>query len=70
VAVGIEMLRQRIVELGGEPVEVAEEMPEEVSMTDFMALLNAFDREDQSTKEALYEAPVNPHGPKGSPTIH
>lgn len=70
------LLRRCTVELDGEPVELAqetpeaEEMPEEVSMTDFMALLNAFDTEDQATQEALYEALVNAHGPKGSPTLH
>jgi len=64
------LLHRCTVELDDEPVEVAQETPADGSMAGFITLLDTLDTEDQSTMEALYEALVNPHDPKGSPTLH
>jgi len=52
-AMGIEMLRRRIVELDGEPVEVTRDMFKGLSLRDLGCLQNAFDEMDHGVVDEL-----------------
>jgi phage FluMu protein gp41 len=52
-AMGIEMLRLRIVELDGEPVEVTRGMFEGLSPRDLLCLQNGFDEMDEGVMDEL-----------------